>query len=138
MNPLVKGVFKGKKLCYSISEANRVFRIHFAKPASPSANGRLVFLDGGFNVRWRRIPQEELSASVYSSSKVCLIGEFCIRRRNDYVRGNQFGKVVHNKAGKDFLVNVLHFFCVEMKKANGVLEFTERGFDTPTHTIEIL
>ena len=42
-----------------------------------------------------------------------------------YGRGNQFGKVVHDKSSKDFLVYVLHFFCVKMQQANCVFEFPE-------------
>ncbi len=54
---------------------------------------------------------------------------------NDYGLGNQFIEVVHGKAGKDFLVNELHLFCVKMLEPNGVFQFTERGFNPPAHGI---
>ena len=68
----------------------------------------------GFNKRWRDIPQEELSANMYSSGEIDLIGKFSVFLLNDYGLGNQFIEVVHSKAGKDFLVDELHLFCVEM------------------------
>ena len=46
-----------------------------------------------------------------TDSKICLIGIFIIGFMDDYGRGNQFGKVVHDKSSKDFLVYVLHFFA---------------------------
>lgn len=49
-----------------------------------------------------------------SDSKVCLIGILIVGFTEDHGRGDQFGKVVHDESGKDFLVNVLHFFSVKM------------------------
>ena len=53
------------------------------------------------------------------------------------VRLNQFIEVVHGKAGKDFLVNELHLFCVKMLETDGIFQFTERGFNPPAHSIEL-
>ena len=55
---------------------------------------------------------------------------------DDYGRSNQLCEVVQDKPGKDFLANVLHFFCVKMQQANCVFEFAERVFNAPAHGIE--
>ena len=71
-----------------------------------------------------------------SDSKVCPIGIFIVGFMEDYGRGNQFCEVVQDKSGKDFLVNVLHFFCVKMQQADCVFELPERGFNAPAHGIK--
>ena len=68
----------------------------------------------GFNEGWRDIPEKELSANMYSSGEIDLIGKFSAILLNDYGLGNQFIEVVHGKTGKDFLVDELHLFRVEM------------------------
>ena len=73
-----------------------------------------------FNNGWRHITKKELSANVYSDGEVCFIGILHIGFLDDYVRGNQLRKIVHNESGKDLLVYVLHFFCVEMEQTNGM------------------
>ena len=54
------------------------------------------------------------------------------------MRGNQFREVVHGQLCKDFLVNVLHFFCVEMDKTEGVFELTEGGLNSPASGVKLL
>ena len=39
---------------------------------------------------------------------------------DDYVRGNQLRKVVHDESSKDLLAYVLHFFCMKMELANSI------------------
>ena len=51
---------------------------------------------------------------MYSSGEIDLIGMFSAILLNDYGLGNQFIEVVHSEAGKDFLVDELHLFRVEM------------------------
>ena len=68
----------------------------------------------GFNDGWRDIAEEELSANMYSSGEIDLIGIFFATLLNDYGLRNQFIEVVHSETGKDFLVDELHLFCVEM------------------------
>ena len=115
-----KRLFKGKDLCYSIGEADSVLNAGNTQAVSTRANGRNISANNSFNIRWRHIAKEELSANMDSDSKVCLVGIFIIGFMGDYGRGNQFGKVVHDKPGKDFLIYVLHFFCVLMQQANRV------------------
>ena len=64
-----------------------------------------------FNIGWRYIAKKELPANMYRNSEVGFIVILFTGFGNDYVRGNQFRKVVHNESSKDFLVNVLHFFA---------------------------
>ena len=117
---LKKALCKQGKLCYSIEEAKGLFRLELTGPTPTGANGRNMLRKQGFNLRWREITQEELSANMYSGREIDLIGIFSVFLLNDYGLGNQFIEVVHSKAGKDFLVNELHLFCVEMLESNGV------------------
>ena len=73
---------------------------------------------------------------MYSDRKVHLVGVLSVFLENDCVRSNQFKEVVHDKPGKDFLVNVLHLFCVEMEQTKGVFEFSEGRFNTPSAKIK--
>ena len=54
--------------------------------------------------------QEKLGADMYRSREIDFDGMFSLLMLNDYVRGNQFGKVVHGKLGKDLLENELRLF----------------------------
>lgn len=109
-----------------------------SRAASTWAKGRNISGNNSFNIGWRHITKKELPANMDSDSKISLIGIFIVSFIEDYGRGNQFGKVVHDKSGKDFLVNVLHFFSVKMQQANCVFELPERGFNAPAHSIELL
>ena len=73
---------------------------------------------------------------MYSSREVDGIGKLGAALLNDYGRGNQFREVVHSELRKDFLVNVLHFFCMEVDKAKGIFEMTERSLNAPASCIE--
>ena len=92
-----------------------MFNGHFARPASAGANGRNMSSNESFNIWWRNIPKKELSANLYSNRKVRFVRVFSVGLLNDYVRGNQFRKVVHDHSGKDILGNVLHLFCVKVE-----------------------
>ena len=107
-----------------------------SRRASAWANGRDISANNSFNIGWKHITKEELPANMDSGSKVCPIGIFIVGFMEDYGRGNQFSEVVHDKPGKNFLVNVLHLFCVKMQQANCVFELPERGFNAPAHGIE--
>lgn len=131
-----KRLFKGKDLCYSIGEADSVLSAQISWVASTRANGGDISANNSFNIGWRHITKEELPANMDSDSKVCPIGIFIVGFMEDYRKGDQFCEVVHDKPGKDFLANVLHFFCVKMQQANCVFEFPERGFNAPAHGIE--
>ena len=131
-----KRLFKGKELCYSIGEADSALSAQISQAASAWANGGDISANNSFNIGWRHITKEELPANMDGDSKVCLVGIFIVGFMEDYGRGNQFCEVVHDKSGKDFLANVLHFFCVKMQQANCVFEFPERGFNAPAHGIE--
>ena len=57
-----------------------------------------------FNIWWRYITKKELSANMYRDREICFIGILSIGFLNDYGRGNQLSKVVHDESGKDLLV----------------------------------
>ena len=88
-----------------------MFHNHIAWIASASASNRNILAYGGFNIWWRNITKKELSANLDSNREICFVRVFSVGLLNDYVRGNQFGKVVHDQSGKDLLGNVLHFFA---------------------------
>ena len=75
---------------------------------------------------------------MYGSREVDRIGILSVAVLNDYGRGNQFREVVHGELSEDLLINVLHFFCMEMNEAKGIFELTEGGFDSPASGIETL
>ena len=93
---------------------------HFSRPASAGSNWGNMPANESFNVWWRYITKEELSANMYCDREVCFVSILGVGFLDDYGRGNQLSEVVHDQSGKDFLVNVLHLFCVKMKQANGV------------------
>ena len=110
-----KKLFKKQNLCYSVKEANRMFRGHFTRPASAGANGRNMPSNESFNIGWRHIIKKELPTNMYSDREVYFIRILTVGFLDDYVRGNQLREIVHDKSGKDFLVYVLHLFCMKMK-----------------------
>ena len=132
-----KSLCKKQKLCYSIKEAKRLLSLELTRPTPTGANGRNMLRKQGFHPRWREITQEELSANMYGGREIDLVGIFSVFLLNDYGLGNQFIEVVHGKAGKDFLVNELHLFCVEMLEADGIFQFAERSLNSPAHGIEL-
>ena len=136
-NPLKK-LSKERNLCYSVDEAKRVLSGHLSRPASIRANGRNMLANERFNIWWRHITKKELSTNMYCDREVCFIGILAVGFLDDYGRGNQLSKVVHDESGKDLLVYVLHFFCVEVEQTNSIFQFAERGFNAPTHIVEFL
>ena len=109
-----KSLFKARKLCYPICEAESSLLGWLTSIFSAGANGRNVLHKQGFNIRWRDIPQEEFETNMYCVGEIYLIGMFSLPLLNDYGLGNQFAEVVHGEFCKDFLVNELHLFCVQM------------------------
>ena len=104
---------------------------------SAGTSDRNVLAYGSFNIWWRNITKKELSANLYCNRKICFVRVFSVGLLNDYVRGNQFRKVVHDQSGKDLLGNILHLFCVKMEQANRVLQRSKRGLDAPSSTIKV-
>ena len=51
---------------------------------------------------------------MYCGSEVNSVRMLSVFLLNDYVRGNQFGKVVHSEFSKDLLENILRFFRVKI------------------------
>jgi hypothetical protein len=47
---------------------------------------------------------------MYRNCKISFVYIFSIKLLNNYVRGNEFGEVVHNELCIDFLANKLHLF----------------------------
>ena len=125
-----------RKLCYSISEANCVFLNDIARMVSACSNYRNILLYSGFNIWWRNITKKKLSANLYGYREICFARVFSFEFLNDYMRGNQFREVVHDKAGINFLCNILHLFCVKMEQANGIFQFSKRSFNPPAHPIK--
>ena len=74
---------------------------------------------------------------MYSGREIGFVDILVAALLNDYMRGNQFGEIVHNEPGEDFLKDVLHLFCMEMKEAQGVFEGTKGSFNAPAHSIEL-
>ena len=93
---------------------------HLTRPASAGSDRRNMLTDESFNIWWRYITKKELSANMYGNREVCFIGILTVGFLDDYGRGNQLSKVVHDQSGKDLLVYVLHFFCVEVEQADGI------------------
>ena len=87
----------------------------FAWSVSTGATGRTEPANKSFNFWWRYITKKKLSAYMYCDRKICFVSIFGVGFLNDYVRGNQFSKVVHNQLSEDFLVYILHLFCVKME-----------------------
>ena len=115
-----KRLFKKIKLCYSVEEAVELDVFRSARCTSSRSDWYNLRFNQFYDFRWSYRTPEELSAYVYSCGKVCLVNILAVFFLNDYVRGNQFRKVVHNQPGKNLLGNVLHLFCVEMKQSNSV------------------
>ena len=67
-------MFNCEKLCYSINGANSALNGRFPGSASAGANGRDIPLHESFNIRWRYITKEKLSANMYRDREVCFIG----------------------------------------------------------------
>ena len=98
-----------------------MFRRWIAWETSSWANGRDISSQDSFNIGWRNISKKELSTNVYSNGEVYFVGVLLRGLLNDYGRGNQFGEIVHDEPGEDFLENVLHLFAVKKQQTNGVL-----------------
>ena len=104
--------------------------------ASARANRKNQSRKQSFKHGWRYVSQEEIAANMYSSGEVDRIGKLRTALLNDYGRGNQLREVVHGEFRKDFLVDVLHLFCVEMNEAECVFEMAEGSLNTPSSGIE--
>ena len=87
------------KVCYSIGEADRTFCGEISRLASAGANGRNISANDSFNIGWRHITKEELSANMDCGGKIKPISIFKVGVMGEYRGGNQFGKVVHATAG---------------------------------------
>ena len=87
-----------------------MFHNHMTRIASACARDGNVLTYGSFNIWWRNITKKKLSANLYSNREIRLVRVFSVGLLNDYVRGNQFSKVVHDQSGKNLLGNVLHLF----------------------------
>ena len=74
---------------------------------------------------------------MYGSRKAGFAKMLSAHFLNDYVRGNQFRKVVLNQSGKDLLVCMLHLFCVKMKQTNRIFQLAERSSNAPAHMIKL-
>ena len=79
-----KRLFKGTDLCYSIGEADSTLSAQISQAVSAWANGRDISANNSFNIGWRHITKEELSANMDSGSKVCLVGIFIVGFMGDY------------------------------------------------------
>ena len=88
-----------------------MFYNHITRIGSAGASDRNIPAYGGFNIWWRNITKKELSANMYSNREISFARVFSVELLNDYMRGNQFRKVVHNQPGKDLLGNVSTFFA---------------------------
>ena len=62
-----------------------MFDGYFSRAASAGANGRNMSANESFNIWWRYITEEKLSANMYGDRKVCFIGILGVSFLNDYV-----------------------------------------------------
>ena len=91
--------FKNFSITRSASKADKeaVELNVFGFPYSTSAvaNRDEVLANQGFNMGWRNVSLEKLSANMYNSRKACLLNILSVFILDDCVCGNQFTKVVH-------------------------------------------
>ena len=85
-----------------------MFNNHSSGIGSASTSDRNILAYGSFNIWWRNVTKKKLSANLYSNREIRFVRVFSVRFLNDYVRGNQFSKVIHDQSGKYLLGNVLH------------------------------
>ena len=64
---------------------------------------------------------------------VCML---CIFLLNHHMRRDDLAEVIKKQTGKDFLLDILHLFCVEATQTNCIFQFTEGRFDSLSHTVE--
>ena len=105
-----KSIYKIEELCYSIGEANSTFGSQTTLVLPAGSDWRQGPCDESFKNWWRNFIKEKIAANLYSMGKIDFIAIFPAILLNEYMRGNQFGKVVHDKASKDFLIDKLHLF----------------------------
>ena len=118
---LSEGVYKRRKLCYSVKETQGRFDCEITCIVAIGADRNNVFRNQSFQRRRRDIGTEELSANVRGLREIDLVKILFLSLTNDHRSGDRFGKVVHSKSSKDFLEDKLRLFAVKTQKSDGVL-----------------
>ena len=131
-----KTLFKKGQLCYSVEETEGRSLYRLSGIASAQTNRKNQSRKQSFKLWWRHIPQEEIAANMYSGGEVDRIGKLRIAFLDYHGRGNQFREVEHSEFCKDFLVDVLHLFCMEMNEAKSIFESAEGSLNSPASGIE--
>ena len=81
---------------------------------------------------------EKQPAYMYSGREVCLVNILFALVVNGCMGRNQLTEVVHNTSGENLLGNVLRLFAYRLLQANGILQFSERGFNSPAQVVKVL
>ena len=79
---------------------------------------------------------EKMPAYMDCQRIVHLVCKLYILLLKYHMRRNHLAEVIKNQTGKDFLLDILHFFCMETTQANCIFQLPESCFDSPTHRIE--
>ena len=124
-------------LCYPVKEALKV-----SPPGMGSGNmpvrsyGDKISSNNGFQIRWRDVSQIECSAHMNGDREISFVSVLSPFSPNGHVRGDHFGKVVHDQVCKDLLEAVRHLFCVESCHTDGIFQGPERRLDPPAQSIK--
>ena len=51
--------------------------------------------------------------------------------------GNHFAEIIQDQARPNLLLDVIELFRMKTGQANRILQFSERGFNSPTHMIQL-
>ena len=113
-----------KNLCSQISSAMSFWPYRYK-----------ISCNDGFQIRWWRSIIEEESAHMDGNWEVCFICMLSLFFSNDYMRGNQFRKVIHNQMCIDFLMDAHHLFWVKVQHSDGIFQVSEWGFYSPPCSI---
>ena len=125
-------------LCYPVEEALKVSPSGMGSGNMPiRPYGDKIFSNNGFQIRWRDVSQIECSAHMNSDREISFVSVLSLFGPNGHVRGDHFGKVVHDQVCKDLLKAVRHLFCVESCHTDGIFQGPERRLDPPAQSIEL-
>ena len=127
---------KHLELCYSIEEALKESSTLQVSGIMPVRSYRdKISSNKGFQIWWRDASQEKLSAYMNSNREVCFISILSLSCHNGHVRGDHFGKVVHDQVCKDLLEAARHFFCVQSVHTDRKLQITKSRLNPPAQCI---
>ena len=110
-----KIIFNSARLCYSIQEAMKNLHSQISSSMSFWPYWYKISCNYGFQIRWWCSSVKESSAHMDGNWEVRFICMLSLLFGNDYVRGNHFRKVIHDKMCIDFLMDRHHLFWMKIK-----------------------